>query len=112
MYAKDYLGCKDSTTRFINIEEEYYIYVPNTFTPDGNRVNNEFQVTSVGIQELSIAIFNRWGEIVYSSDDINFRWNGTYKDLLAKEGTYTYTIKYVSNSNRHDTIIGHVNLLR
>lgn len=112
LYAKDYLGCKDSTTRFINIEEEYYIYVPNTFTPDGNRVNNEFQVTSVGIQELSIAIFNRWGEIVYSSDDINFRWNGTYKDQLAKEGTYTYTIKYVSNSNRHDTIIGHVNLLR
>jgi len=112
LIATDHLGCKDTTAKVIFIEEEHYIYVPNSFTPDKNRFNNSFRASTVGINELTVSIFNRWGELVYTSDRVDFSWDGTYESVEAKSDTYIYEIKYISNSGYQDTIIGHVNLLR
>lgn len=112
LIATNYLGCKDTVVKPISIEEEWWIYVPNTFTPDGNEFNNNFSARYVNIIENEVQIFNRWGELVYSSNDIRWFWDGTYDAKPCPDGTYTYKIKFVTKSGIEDTVVGHVNVLR
>lgn len=112
LIAYDNKGCTDTIMRPIEVEEEWYIYVPNTFTPDGDRVNNDFRISTIGIQTLSIAIYNRWGEAVFTSDELDFIWDGTYQGIYVPDGTFTYKIEFLTNSERRKTITGHVNVLR
>ena len=112
LIATNYLGCKDTMVKPITIQEEYWIYVPNTFTPDGNQFNNTFKASMINIKEIDVNIYDRWGLLVFHSNSIRWEWDGTYKDLLVPDGTYTYKIKYTSRSNISDEIIGHVNVLK
>lgn len=112
LIAIDEKGCTDTIVKLINIEEEWFIYVPNTFTPDGDRNNNDFRAVTIGIQSLSIGIYNRWGERVFNSDEINFIWDGTYNGIYTQDGTYTYKIDFITNSGREKDIVGHINALR
>lgn len=112
LIAINEIGCLDTTIRTISVDEEYWIYVPNTFTPDHNRFNQQFAASTINISELEIVIFNRWGQVVYSSSDVHFNWDGTCDGELCKEGTYNYRIEYVTTSGIKETILGHVNLLR
>ncbi len=112
LIAYDDKGCTDTVTRTIEIEEEWYIYVPNTFTPDGDRFNNDFRASTIGIQTLDISIFNRWGETVFTSNELDFIWDGTFDGRYVTDGTYSYKIRFLTNSERQKTIVGHVNVLR
>ncbi|MFK7784404.1 MAG: choice-of-anchor L domain-containing protein [Crocinitomicaceae bacterium] len=112
LIAYDEKGCTDTITRPIEIEEEWYIYVPNAFTPDGNRSNDDFRASTVGIQTLNITIFNRWGQAVFASNELDFIWDGTYDGLIVPDGVYTYKIGFLTNSERQKTIVGHVNVLK
>ncbi len=112
LVAIDDKGCTDTIIKPINIEEEWYIYVPNTFTPDGNRHNNDFRASTIGISDLQITIFNRWGQEVFFDDNVGFIWDGTYEGLYVPDGTYTYKIEFNTNSGRQETILGHINVLR
>lgn len=111
LIAYDDKGCTDTISRPIEIEEEWYIYVPNTFTPDGDRFNNDFRISTVGIQTMEISIFNRWGQEIFTSNELDFIWDGTYDGLYVPDGTYTYKIGFLTNSERRKTITGHVNVL-
>ena len=112
LIATNYLGCKDTVSKFITIQEEYWVYVPNTFTPDGNEFNNTFFASTIKIKELTIWIYNRWGENVFKSNDVHFVWDGTYDGFLVPDGTYTYKIRYQTNSGIEETIVGHINVLK
>lgn len=114
LVATDAKGCIDSITKPITILDEYYIYVPNAFTPDGNRYNNTFRVSTINIVEFQIQIFNRWGELIYSSDDKNFEWDGTYKNEMVPDGTYVWKIKYsqINQPEEDEMMTGHVTVLR
>jgi gliding motility-associated-like protein len=112
LIATNDLGCKDTVSKIITIQEEYWVYVPNTFTPDGNEFNNTFFASTIKIKELTIWIFNRWGENVFKSNDVHFIWDGTYEGFLVPDGTYTYKIRYLTNSGIEETIVGHINVLR
>lgn len=112
LVAIDEKGCTDTIVKPIGIEEEWYIYVPNTFTPDGDRHNNDFRITTVGIKQLEIAVFNRWGEVVFTSNELDFIWDGTYLGTYINDGTYTWKIRFLTNSGRDRTITGHVNMLK
>lgn len=112
LIATDEKGCVDTIRKLINIEEEWYIYIPNTFLPHGGRVNSIFTPSVIGIETLNVNIFNRWGEIVFTSDIPRFNWDGTYDGKLVPDGTYTYSIQLVTNSGREKKIIGHVNVIK
>jgi gliding motility-associated-like protein len=112
LIATNAIGCKDTISKPITIGEEYWVYVPNTFTPDDNRFNNFFDASTINISKLEVSVYNRWGEAVFRSDDVNFKWDGRYKDQLCPDGTYTYKIHYISTSGADETIVGHINLLR
>ena len=112
LIATDEKGCTDTIVKPIEIEEAYYIYVPNTFTPDGLRFNNTFTASVVGIKWLEIRVFNRWGEVLFYSSDLDFEWDGFYKGKMCQDGTYTWKISYLTNSGRESTMTGHINLIR
>lgn len=112
LIATDEKGCKDTIQKPIIIQEEYYIYVPNTFTPGHDRINDEFHARTINIQDLKVDIYNRWGERVFTSDKVNFLWDGTYKGAPIQDGTYTYKIDYVTRRGIEGKLVGHVNVLR
>lgn len=95
------------------------IDVPNAFRPgSGVEINKTFSVfpTFVSEKGFQIFIYNRWGEMVYQSADLNFKWNGTYKGngTLLPGGTYTYVIKFFGDLTTagEQEIRGSVMLLR
>lgn len=112
LIATDVKGCKDTISKPIVIQEAYYVYVPNTFTPDGLRHNNTFGASFYGIRTANIMIFNRWGQRIFTSNELSFEWDGTYKGTMVQDGTYTWKIKYLTNSGIEETITGHINLMR
>lgn len=94
------------------------IYVPNAFTPDQDGVNEFFKVeTECVFQEYSLLIFNRDGEVVFSSLDPSDLWDGSHQlgSHFVPNGSYIYRIEYVSetlNGIESETLSGHVTLLR
>lgn len=112
LIATDDKGCVDTTYRVITILDEFYLYVPNTFTPDGDRYNNTFKISSINVVEFNIQIFNRWGELLFESDDKNFEWDGTHNGEIVRDGTYVWKIFYRSVNEDEETITGHVTVLR
>lgn len=116
LLATTNFGCVDSTTMRIKVRREPMIYIPNTFTPNGDEVNNHFYpILSEGIEleDFSFLIFNRWGEIIFETNDIFKGWDGIYKGKIVPDGLYSYKIqvKHIGSSVRED-IIGHINVLK
>jgi gliding motility-associated-like protein len=93
-------------------------YIPNTFTPDGDKYNQTFKpVLSTGVSSegYEMLIFNRWGEIMFESHNLNVGWDGSYgvDGLDCMAGTYTYKITFKLTTAEDKRIItGHVNLIR
>ncbi|WP_417610682.1 gliding motility-associated C-terminal domain-containing protein [Owenweeksia hongkongensis] len=71
------------------------LYVPNTFTPDGDGVNDEFLIGyDCQLTSFEIRIFNRWGEVIYESDNSHLKWDGKVSGKHVPMGTYSYIIDY------------------
>lgn len=92
-------------------------FLPNAFTPDGNSVNNVFRVESAcAIENFALMIFDRWGNLIYSSNDQYSGWDGTFKGNACQEDAYVYKLSGMlpnaSGSYDHYSRIGHVVLLR
>lgn len=109
-------GCVDSITKVVLMEKGVILYVPNAFTPDGNQFNPVFLpiVTSgIDVNQYQLEIWNRWGELVFSSKDTNVGWDGTYLNQPCQEGIYTWKITYkTSSSDEKQEKTGHVNLIK
>jgi gliding motility-associated-like protein len=109
-------GCSSEVTSILNIVEDAALYIPNTFSPDGNAFNNVFKVEGRNIDpnQFELTIYNRWGEIIFISKDPSIGWDGTYANKgISPIGTYTYQVSYrFVNSDKSQTVSGHLNLLR
>jgi gliding motility-associated-like protein len=113
LIATDSNGCIDSTKNGVRILEETYLYVPNAFTPDEDRFNSVFRVEAIGMIKFNIKIYNRWGELIFESNDDKFEWDGAVTDTRkGQDGVYTYLITYSTRYDINQRKIGHINLLR
>ncbi len=92
------------------------IHIPNAFTPNGDNLNDYFQMIGENLQNISnfqIQIFNRWGQIIFESIDPDFKWDGTFLSLDVPIGAYVYQIKYHDNNNsRQELIKGNTTVIR
>jgi gliding motility-associated-like protein len=104
-----------TTKDTINIQERdcsCTYYVPNTFTPDGNKFNEEFgMVYNCTLYNFEIKIYNRWGHVIFESYDPTLFWNGTYQNKLVQTGIYTYKIEFETDNSAPKTITGHIHVL-
>jgi len=98
-----------------NYNKDVAVYAPNTFVPDGDGVNDAFEVIfspELNYKIIDFTVYNRWGEIIHSSA-AEAIWDGTYRGLPCQDGTYTWSIKYKDLiANKTHNITGHVNLLK
>ncbi|MBK7554433.1 MAG: gliding motility-associated C-terminal domain-containing protein [Flavobacteriales bacterium] len=86
--------------------------VPNTFTPDGDGVNDVFFASGLEIDDFELLVFNRWGEQIWKGDNLRASWNGTYSGVQSPIDTYVWKIEYSEISGEKHKLIGHVNLVR
>ena len=95
------------------VEVFFPLYVPNTFTPDGDGINDFFRAYGENIQGFSMEIRNRWGELIFTSDAIDKVWDGSVNggQYYAQNDTYVWTIYYDAYEGR-EKLVGHVNLVR
>ncbi|MCB0735243.1 MAG: gliding motility-associated C-terminal domain-containing protein, partial [Bacteroidetes bacterium] len=116
LIANNDLNCADTIFKTIRIKPYLRIYIPNAFRPDGdpNNVNSTFKPAGMlyGLKEMTMEIYNRWGEQLYFTDDINRPWDGTFMGKPVKEGTYLYMIKIKDIYNQIAWHQGTVTLIR
>jgi gliding motility-associated-like protein len=89
------IGCTDSISRKICVENVVRFFLPNIFSPDGDGVNDILTINSLGIDEFDMAIYDRWGNVMFTSNDVNNSWDGTYHGNVAMSGVYTIVIQYI-----------------
>lgn len=110
-------GCVDQIEKYITVEQSYTIWVPNSFTPDGNGVNEGFKPVMEGFDKYTytLYIFNRWGQLVFESHNMETGWNGSYGANIeqAQDGVFTWKIiATVENTSDTKVFVGHVALLK
>jgi gliding motility-associated-like protein len=108
-------GCATTDTVIILVGRCYHLAIANTFTPNGDGENDNFRILNPR-QLLSLEkfdIYNRWGEKVFSANDIhNAAWDGTYKGVMQEIGTYVYIIQATCLTNEPINLKGSVELVR
>lgn len=107
-------GCVDSTTAEVIVEPITLAFVPNTFTPNEDDVNDSWKPILSYIKNYQVRIFDRWGDLLYYGDDIYKGWNGRVNNsgTMVKSGQYFYKIEYVDAQGVDKELYGTVNLVR
>ena len=105
-------GCNDTLSKTLTVNDIYNIYIPNSFTPNGDGNNNVWKPEIISGDKIDLEIFNRWGELIYHSKDESASWDGTYKNEICQEGMYLYMFKVTSKTKKIYYYRGMISLLR
>lgn len=104
--------CVDSISKCVRVIPEPVLFIPNVFTPNGDRVNEIFKPSSVGVKTMRCSIYNRWGAKLYEWENVSGGWDGNTPSGPASSGTYFYVIDYVTIKGVSKTEKGFLSLLR
>jgi gliding motility-associated-like protein len=104
--------CADTICKDIFIDFERLIGVPNAFSPNGDGVNDLLFVEGVGITNLNFKIFNRWGEVVFDTDNLAIGWDGIYRGIPQEMEVYTYLLNATFLDGESVKLAGNITLLR
>lgn len=97
----------------IKVKKEYSLDVPEAFTPNGDGHNDVISIKGWGIKRVvEFKIYNRWGELMFQTDDINQGWDGYYKGKLQNVETYAYSVIIETYDGKNLTKKGMINLLK
>ena len=105
-------GCSDTTQRLVVIDPAYVIYIPNAFTPNGDGLNDVFNAKGYYLSKFDMLIFDRWGEQIFSSNDISKGWDGTIKGKLAENAVYVWKVTVIDTKHKRHELTGHVTLMK
>jgi gliding motility-associated-like protein len=112
-------GCESYPQNFtatIELCPQELIFIPNTFTPDGDENNNEWvPVFTSGFDpyRFELLIFNRWGQLIWESHNPYSKWDGTYNGMKCQDGIYFWTVTYgVEKTDERKQIQGHLTIIR
>ncbi|HMC96468.1 MAG TPA: gliding motility-associated C-terminal domain-containing protein, partial [Flavobacteriales bacterium] len=92
-----------------------FIYVPNSFTPNGDGINDAFGPGITGeLLDYGIDIFDRWGELIWTTDDVHVTWDGQVDGTLVQDGVYVWKIHYhdLMDHRKSAELTGHVVVLK
>ena len=111
---EDENGCTHQSMRTINVLEEYFSYSPNAFSPNGDGINDTFQpiLTDIDFNTYELNVFNRWGDIIFQTEDYSNSWDGTFNGNPIVGGVYTYRINYKTRRGNDQKEIGQIILIK
>ena len=109
-------GCTDTLSILLDIEPLVTLHLPNAFTPNNDGLNDTFKGKGFfdGFQNYRMQIWNRWGELLYETNDPDAGWNGQKENAGTPSpvGVYVYTVEYIGPRGENENLKGHVSLLR
>jgi gliding motility-associated-like protein len=114
LIASDTNGCTDQTQAYFIINETLRVNVPNTVTVNSDGINDDFKPIFSNndmVKDYELSIYNRWGELIFITNDLTEPWKINYRGLEVQSGTYNWKIVYSDDKSRIFTIAGHVNVL-
>jgi len=105
-------NCNETDSILIEIGCDLSVFIPNSFTPNGDDENELLVIRANNLLTFEMSIFDRWGEMMFKTDDINHFWDGYYKGQLLPSGTYTYSYTAYGKDAQILNQMGTVNLIR
>ena len=87
-------NCIGSDTTFVEDNCPYKLYMPNAFTPNNDLLNETFKGYGMGIVQFEMYIYDRWGEELFSTNDMNKGWDGTFKNQPCIADSYVWIVNY------------------
>jgi len=100
---QDSIGCRDSLTQYVEVVDNCYIAVPSAFTPNGDGLNDYlYPLNAYRAINLTFKVFNRWGQLVFETNDWTKKWDGTFKNQPASAGTYVWLLQYTDSETGKD----------
>ncbi len=94
-------GCKGNATVNLKVYAGPTIYIPTIFTPNNDGKNDVLTLVTVGIKQfVYMRIYNRWGQLIFSTNNPKLTWDGTYKGVPQPTGAYIYNIKGVTDKDK------------
>ncbi|PCJ01528.1 MAG: hypothetical protein COB15_00995 [Flavobacteriales bacterium] len=108
--VEDDNGCFDSIMK--TIIPPQFVYAPNSFTPDGDDLNEDFRFSGMGIKSFKLLIYDKWGELMFQTENISNGWDGNYKGKPVPAGSYVYKVYAESYENIIFESAGNITLIR
>lgn len=105
-------GCSDSLVKAIEVLPTFNIFVPNAFTPNGDALNNEFTAVTRGVSSFHMQVFNRWGALLFETNDPSLGWNGSYQGKPCPNDVYVYKLEATDIHGNPRKMTGFVTLQR
>jgi gliding motility-associated-like protein len=106
-------GCRNTDTTHLRVDYRDALFVPTAFTPNGDRVNDEFKISNLSFQKIvEFRVFNRWGQEIFSTNDGQRGWDGSWKGVEQPTGVYQYIIRIAYPDGMTETYKGDVTLIR
>ena len=109
-------GCKDTAEHLIRVKDIFTLYVPTAFSPDNDGINDFFFTTGTGIDtdNFNLKVYDRWGEIIWQTNDYFAKWDGRAKggEKLVEIGTYTWLVTCKDFEKNEHQKMGTVTVIR
>jgi gliding motility-associated-like protein len=109
-------GCRDSIIKQVVIKPAYVLYIPNAFTPNSDGLNDGFKAVGIGVAQFNLQVFDRWGALVFETNDINNSWDGRINGKgdveSSKQDVYVWKAQVTDVLREQHNMIGHVTLLK
>ena len=94
LQVENEFSCKDTIIKTIEIPKFKPVFVPNVFSPNTDSKNDLFHPISACIKEIEFYIYDRWGKLVFYSEEIDKGWDGRFENADLKNGSYTWRLRY------------------
>ncbi len=104
-------GCKNTDVVCVTVTKDWDVFIPNAFTPNDDLDNEIFIPMGYGISEIKLTIFDRWGSVIFKSNDEIIGWDGKEKGRVCAQGVYIYQAEITAMSGKKLKKTGHVTLL-
>ncbi|PBQ31427.1 hypothetical protein CNR22_06500 [Sphingobacteriaceae bacterium] len=105
-------GCIDTAIKVLVVDDEFQMYVPNAFTPNGDGLNDVFMPKGQGVYKYTLEIYNRWGQVVFETNDFQRGWDGTFQGKPCKTETYVWRITVTTDQKENKKYTGQVAIVR
>jgi gliding motility-associated-like protein len=110
--ATNAMGCSDTAQGRLFFAVPREVFIPNTFTPNGDGTNEFFGVYGQGVALYRLRVFDRWGELIFDEEGAAPYWDGTFKGQLMNTSTFVYLAEVEFIDGRHEKYSGDVNIIR
>jgi gliding motility-associated-like protein len=105
-------GCFDTIQGIVRVEDNFSFYIPNSFSPNDDGINDAFRGYGIAFRKYEMSIYDRWGVLIYRTDNYERPWDGKLKSGVIQNDTYVYRFAIIDQHNEEHTFVGNVSIIK